>query len=99
MKKKWTKTILSYFSNLIFVEQDTACWVSSTVPRNGFNPTWEEETDFTINIPELAIVEFKVLLISLRTPAYKAVVGHVFTKRNCAVKRARKIIESCISIS
>jgi hypothetical protein len=35
--------------------------VSSTVPRNGFNPTWEEEAEFSVNIPDLAILEFKVL--------------------------------------
>jgi hypothetical protein len=34
--------------------------VSSTVPRNGFNPTWEEEAEFSVNIPDLAILEFKV---------------------------------------
>jgi hypothetical protein len=31
------------------------------VPRNGFNPTWEEEAEFSVNIPDLAILEFKVL--------------------------------------
>jgi hypothetical protein len=40
--------------------QDSAEWVSSTVPRNGFNPTWEEEAEFSVNIPDLAILEFKV---------------------------------------
>jgi hypothetical protein len=40
--------------------KDYAEWVSSTVPRNGFNPIWDEETVFSINIPELAILEFKV---------------------------------------
>lgn len=40
---------------------DTADWVSSVVPKNGFNPTWEEEVEFKVRVPELALVEFKVL--------------------------------------
>ena len=39
---------------------DTAGWVSSVVPRNGFNPLWEETAEFEITYPELALVEFKV---------------------------------------
>ena len=39
---------------------DTAAWVSSVVPRNGFNPLWEETAEFEIIYPELALVEFKV---------------------------------------
>ena len=39
---------------------DTASWVSSVVPRNGFNPLWEETAEFEITYPELALVEFKV---------------------------------------
>ena len=35
-------------------------WCSQTVPRNGFNPIWDEETKFKISHPEHAIVEFKV---------------------------------------
>ena len=31
------------------------------VPNNGFNPTWSEEASFNIRVPELAIIEFKVL--------------------------------------
>jgi len=31
------------------------------VPRNGFNPIWDEEAQFSINIPDLAILEFKVV--------------------------------------
>ena len=38
---------------------DTAAWVSSVVPRNGFNPLWEETAEFEIKYPELALVEFK----------------------------------------
>ena len=34
--------------------------IFNQVPNNGFNPTWNEETSFTIRVPELAIVEFKV---------------------------------------
>ena len=41
---------------------DTKDWCSQTVPRNGFNPIWDEETQFQISHPELAIVEFKVIL-------------------------------------
>jgi len=40
--------------------QDSAEWISKTVPRNGFNPMWDEETSFSIRFPELAIIEFKV---------------------------------------
>ena len=29
-------------------------------PNNGFNPTWCEEASFTIRVPELAIIEFRV---------------------------------------
>merc|ERR1719219_1364173 len=39
---------------------DTAVWVSSVVPRNGFNPLWEETAEFEITYPELALLEFKV---------------------------------------
>ena len=38
---------------------DTASWVSSTVPGNGFNPLWEETAEFAISYPELALLEFK----------------------------------------
>ena len=30
------------------------------MPNNGFNPTWDEKASFTIRVPELAIVEFRV---------------------------------------
>ena len=30
------------------------------MPNNGFNPTWNEEASFTIRVPELAILEFRV---------------------------------------
>ena len=39
---------------------DTAAWVSSVVPKNGFNPLWDETAEFEIKYPELALVEFKV---------------------------------------
>jgi len=39
---------------------DTFEWCSSVVPRNGFNPRWDEVTQFTVKVPELAILEFKV---------------------------------------
>jgi len=40
--------------------EDTGDWESSSVPRNGFNPIWNEQTTFDIKVPELALVEFKV---------------------------------------
>ena len=39
---------------------DMAEWQSKVVPKNGFNPIWQEVADFNIAVPELAIVEFKV---------------------------------------
>jgi len=39
---------------------DSASWQSSAVENNGFNPTWNEQADFTIRVPELAILEFKL---------------------------------------
>ena len=45
---------------------DTNDWCSQTVPRNGFNPLWDEETQFQILHPELAIVEFKVIFFLLK---------------------------------
>ena len=39
---------------------DTNVWCSQIVPRNGFNPIWNEDTRFNILHPDLAIVEFKV---------------------------------------
>jgi len=40
--------------------KDNSDWASKTVPKNGFNPIWEEETTFDIHLPDLAIVDFKV---------------------------------------
>ena len=39
---------------------DMAEWQSKVVPKNGFNPIWQEMAEFNIAVPELAIVEFKV---------------------------------------
>jgi len=39
---------------------DMAEWQSKVVPKNGFNPIWQEIADFNIAVPELAIMEFKV---------------------------------------
>ena len=48
---------------------DVASWESTAVPKNGFNPSWNEETSFVIKVPELAMVEFKVRsYIFLSTP-------------------------------
>jgi len=40
--------------------QDNCEWISSTVPKNGFNPSWDEIAEFQIKYPELALLEFKV---------------------------------------
>ena len=40
--------------------QDNCEWISSTVPKNGFNPSWGETATFKIKYPELALLEFKV---------------------------------------
>ena len=42
---------------------DMAEWQSKVVPKNGFNPIWQEIADFNIAVPELAIMEIKVLSI------------------------------------
>merc|ERR1719373_824298 len=39
---------------------DRSRWVSSVIPRNGFNPLWQETAQFEITYPELAMLEFKV---------------------------------------
>ena len=39
---------------------DTDEWTSTVVPRNGFNPQWDEIANFDITFPELTIIEFKV---------------------------------------
>merc|ERR1719334_1302524 len=39
---------------------DLTVWQSKVVPKNGLNPVWQEEAEFNIAVPELAIVEFKV---------------------------------------
>ena len=42
---------------------DSATWQSAAVEtplENGVHPTWNEKTTFTIKVPELAILEFKV---------------------------------------
>jgi len=39
---------------------DADSWQSNAVPNNGFNPTWCEEASFTIRVPELAIIEFRL---------------------------------------
>jgi len=39
---------------------DADSWQSNPVPNNGFNPTWSEEASFTIRVPELAIIEFRL---------------------------------------
>jgi len=39
---------------------DSDSWQSNPVPNNGFNPTWNEEASFTIRVPELAILEFRL---------------------------------------
>ena len=44
---------------------DSNAWCSQTVPKNGFNPIWNEETRFKISNPEHAIVEFKVILLTI----------------------------------
>ena len=40
--------------------KDNCEWISSTVPKNGFNPSWGETATFKIKYPELALLEFKV---------------------------------------
>ena len=35
-------------------------WESKVVPKNGFNPIWQEVAEFDVTVPELAMVEFKV---------------------------------------
>ncbi|XP_023329052.1 1-phosphatidylinositol 4,5-bisphosphate phosphodiesterase zeta-1 [Eurytemora carolleeae] len=40
--------------------QDCCEWNSKTVPRNGFNPIWDEQTTFNLLVPDLAIIYFKV---------------------------------------
>ena len=40
--------------------EDERDWESSVVPKNGFNPVWDEVMKFKINVVELAILEFKV---------------------------------------
>eukprot|EP00092_Neocalanus_flemingeri_P024885 GFUD01026985.1.p1 GENE.GFUD01026985.1~~GFUD01026985.1.p1 ORF type:complete len:650 (+),score=151.93 GFUD01026985.1:38-1951(+) len=41
-------------------QSDMAEWQSKVVPKNGFNPIWQEVAQFNVAVPELAIVEFKV---------------------------------------
>ena len=57
------------------------------VPNNGFNPTWSEEASFNIRVPELAIIEFKVL--DIIEP--KAMVG----KKNISVEEPREDSWKC----
>ena len=39
---------------------DTYEWTSATVPRNGFNPLWNEVATFKLSYPEYTLIEFKV---------------------------------------
>jgi len=39
---------------------DTYEWTSATVPRNGFNPLWNEVATFNLSYPEYTLIEFKV---------------------------------------
>ena len=41
-------------------QSDMAEWESKVVPKNGFNPIWQEVAEFDVTVPELAMVEFKV---------------------------------------
>ena len=40
---------------------DFSDWCSNVVPKNGFNPYWNDKASFLIFHPEIAIVEFKVI--------------------------------------
>ena len=40
--------------------EDEKDWESTVVPKNGFNPVWDEVAEFRVTMPELAILEFEV---------------------------------------
>ena len=41
---------------------------TKTVKNNGFNPTWDEAFHFSIKVPDLAILELKVVLKFVYSP-------------------------------
>jgi len=41
--------------------KDQKTWESSVVHKNGLNPIWDEKTEFTVAVEDLAILEFKVM--------------------------------------
>ena len=41
--------------------------MTQKVKNNGFNPTWNKAFQFSIKVPDLAILEFKVSLIMIST--------------------------------
>ncbi|XP_071795751.1 inactive phospholipase C-like protein 2 isoform X2 [Asterias amurensis] len=51
-----------YVSMEIFgIPADCAEERTKTIPHNGYNPIYDESFDFTVNLPELALVRFVVL--------------------------------------
>ena len=40
--------------------EDEAEWESQVVPRNGFNPIWNETAEFNLKLAELAVLEVEV---------------------------------------
>ncbi|XP_037382374.1 1-phosphatidylinositol 4,5-bisphosphate phosphodiesterase delta-1 isoform X2 [Talpa occidentalis] len=42
------------------MSQDTASRQTAVITNNGFNPRWDKEFEFKVNVPELALVRFVV---------------------------------------